>query len=48
MGKGNVHFLTVWIILAQILAAFSSNTTAVYGKFESLFCNFFVDTGERS
>ncbi|XP_059923439.1 lipoprotein lipase [Gadus macrocephalus] len=30
MGKGNFHFLTVWIILAQILATFSSNTTVVY------------------
>ncbi|CAL8308089.1 unnamed protein product [Lota lota] len=30
MGKGNLHFLTVWIILAQILATFSSTTTAVY------------------
>ncbi|CAL8253673.1 unnamed protein product [Merluccius merluccius] len=30
MGKGNLHFLTVWIILAQIVASLSSNTTAVY------------------
>ncbi|KAJ3599127.1 hypothetical protein NHX12_033090 [Muraenolepis orangiensis] len=30
MGKGNWHFLTVWIILAQIVATLSSNPTAVY------------------
>ncbi|XP_071389604.1 lipoprotein lipase isoform X2 [Centroberyx affinis] len=34
MGKENIHFLTVWIILAKICATFSSDPepTSVFGK----------------
>lgn len=45
MGKENINFVTVWIILGKIFATFSSDpepaTTPVFGKTESsIGCNY--------
>lgn len=45
MGKENISFLTVWIILGNIFTTFSSDpesTTAVFGKTDLLICSFLL------